>query len=222
MAIVLKYGVYFACALYFFVVEIRPDAYQIVHVNDLGVHGALFAVEEESLLEVMQKRLLDLQASGQLTVLQDKMVEYAQQKALAPTRVQHLTKTTKKRVYRYDPTLVMESDMVIAKIVHGKEVVIARKGDRVNPLDTVSLTRGLLFIDGDDEAQLKLIEAYSKHFDIVLVGGKPIDIQRQYNVPMFFDQGGILSKRFGIQHVPAKIEQVSQKDRYVQITEFKP
>lgn len=197
--------------------EIRAD-----EMNDLGVHGAVFSIEEESLLEVMKKRLGSLQESGALQAMQDKMVSYAQKNALEPKRLEHITKTTTPRVYRYDPTLEIQSDIVISKDVQGKEVVLAKKGDRINPLDKVAFTRGLLFIDGEDPDQLKLIDSFSKDFDIVLVAGKPMALKERFGVMIFFDQGGILTKRFGIQQVPSKVEAAPDGARYLQITAFKP
>lgn len=203
-------------------VEVKAKEAKAIEVHNLGVHGAIFTIEETSLLDVMMKRLNELQACGKLGEMQEKMASEAKKRALEPKRLEHITKTTRHRVYHYDPTLVIESDIKIPKQVHGKQVIIAQKGDLINPLNTVQLTKGLLFIDGEDPEQLKLIDSYSNNFEIILIAGKPIELKDQLNMPIYFDQGGALTKRFGVSHVPAKVEQVHKTDRFLKITEFRP
>ncbi len=125
MAHILKNLVCFSIITSIAVANTKSDSTTMVEVNDLGVHGAVFEIEEESLLDVMMKRLGDLQASGKLEEMQEKMAKEAQKRALEPKRLQHLTKTTRHRVFHYDPTLVIESDIKIPKEVQGKEVVLA-------------------------------------------------------------------------------------------------
>ncbi len=80
----------------------------------------------------------------------------------------------------------------------------------------------MLFIDGEDLEQLKLINSYAKDFSIVLIAGKPIELNEKLGMSIYFDQGGALTKKFGISHVPAKIEQVRKTDRFLKVTEFRP
>ena len=87
-------------------------------------------------------------------------------------------------------------------------MIIAR-GTRVNPLDTVHLREPLVFLDGDDPAQ---IEWASKRYaatgaKFILVGGAPLELMKARQRRFFFDQGGTLVKHFGIAHVPASVEQ---------------
>lgn len=222
MSNILNFFLIFSLVVLVSIKAIQADELKKIECNDLGVHGAVFEIEEESLLDVMMKRLGDLKESGKLEILQEKMVNDAKKRALEPKRLEHITKTTRHRVFNYDPTLVVGSDIKIDQSIQGKEVVLAKKGDRINPLDTVQLTRGLLFIDGEDPDQLKLIDSYSRNFDIVLVAGKPIDLKDKLGLIIYFDQGGALTKRFGINHVPAKVEQAHKDERVLQITEFVP
>ena len=53
------------------------------------------------------------------------------------------------RSWRFDPTITVERN-----IADDKGRVIIAAGTRVNPLDTVPLRAPLVFLDGDDPAQL--------------------------------------------------------------------
>ena len=91
-------------------------------------------------------------------------------------------------------------------------------GTRVNPLDTVPLRQTLVFLDGDDPAQLdwatKKFQASSAK--LILVGGAPLQLMRGKQRRFFFDQGGKLVRHFNIKAVPATVK---QQGRLLLITE---
>lgn len=194
----------------------------VMAIEDLGVHGAIFPIEEKSLLEVIQQRLASLQGSKELQEFEDQLKTHAKAQALEPKPLSHITPTQKRRFFYYDPSLRIDSDIVIPKEVHGKQVVLAQKGQLLNPLHVVRMGRGLLFIDGEDPIQRALIETYQARFDIVLVKGKPLELAKNYKTSIFFDQGGILTTKFGIKHVPCKVEEAPLEKKCLQITEFVP
>ena len=51
----------------------------------------------------------------------------------------------------------------------------------------------------------------------VLTGGSYLDLMRQWQLPVYHDQHGLLTRRFGIQQVPAL---VSQDGRQLRIDEL--
>lgn len=63
----------------------------------------------------------------------------------------------------------------------------------------------MIFIDGDDEQQVKW--AKSKIGKLVLTNGNPVALIKKLNKPVFFDQGGVLTTCFKIKAIPAIIEQ---------------
>ena len=89
---------------------------------------------------------------------------------------------------------------------------------RVNPLDTVPLRAPLVFLDGDDPAQLAwATRRYaSTKAKLILVAGAPLELMKARQRRFYFDQGGTLVKHFGIRAVPATVE---QQGRALLITE---
>ena len=185
---------------------------------DHGVQGELFEIAEEDMIEVLMQRLNQLKESGKLAEFQKEFQEKAKKRLLEPKAVSHVTPTTHERVFYVDPTLTIEGGIVLPEGIPHAGHVLTRKGDRINPLHTLKPHKGLLFIDGDDEAQQQFAMEHAHQFDICLVKGKPLDLEEQLNLPIFFDQGGIITKRYGISHVPAKMEVDGDRLKF---TEFK-
>jgi conjugal transfer pilus assembly protein TraW len=185
---------------------------------DHGVQGELFEIAEEDMIEVLMQRLNQLKESGKLAEFQKEFQEKAKKRLLEPKAVSHVTPTTHERVFYVDPTLTIEGGIVLPEGIPHAGHVLARKGDRINPLHTLKPHKGLLFIDGDDEAQQQFALEHAHQFDICLVKGKPLDLEEQLNLPIFFDQGGIITKRYGISHIPAKMEVDGDRLKF---TEFK-
>ena len=68
------------------------------------------------------------------------------------------------------------------------------------------LSRELLFIDGTDPEELAAAQALvaeRRDARVVLVNGNVADASRQMQRRIFFDQGGALTRLFGIQATPA-------------------
>lgn len=53
---------------------------------------------------------------------------------------------------------------------------------------------------------------------MILVAGSFLKLNREWGRPVYFDQMGILTKKFGIERVPAVL---TQKGRELQIEELK-
>ena len=88
-----------------------------------------------------------------------------------------------------------------------KGQVIAPAGTRINPLDFVQLREDLVFIDGNDAAQLSwATQRWSpQRAKIIFVAGSPFEAMKPFARRFYFDQGGKLVSRFGIAHVPAVV-----------------
>jgi hypothetical protein len=73
--------------------------------------------------------------------------------------------------------------------------LIAAAGQRINPLDFVSVRQDLVFIDGDDPAQTAwAIEHYSDiKAKIILVNGSPVELMTAKKRRFYFDQAGKLT-----------------------------
>jgi len=185
--------------------------------KDLGVYGEVFPIDEKSLLEVIQTKLLALKESGDLETHQKAIAAKTKEKVMRPDPVAGVHKTTKPRVFAYDPSITVPYDL---KDHQGR--VFHHKGTKVNPLDAHTFTP-FLFVDGDDPEQVAWAVkehqlAVSNHKPkIILMKGAPFDLSKKIELPVYFDQSGALVKKFGINQVPAR---VFQQDKQLLIEEL--
>src|SRR3546814_20781192 len=96
------------------------------------------------------------------------------------------------RSWIFDPAMVVEKD-----IFDNKGNAIARAGQRVNPMDFVTIRQKLVFIDGDDRDQLNwaLRRFDDQSAKLIMVKGAPLDAMTQHQRRFYFDQGGFLVDR---------------------------
>ena len=89
--------------------------------------------------------------------------------------------------------------------------VIVEKGQKVNPLNEMSMTKWLIFFDARDEKQIRKAEALIKQAQgnakPILTGGSYLDLQKRWKKQVYFDQQGTLVKKFGIKQIPAVVYQ---------------
>lgn len=170
-------------------------------VQDLGTHGPLFDIGEENMIDFLQNKLKKIEREGGLETLQETWKQKIVEGLKRPKAVDGITRTTTLKQWRVDPTLVIENDIVTP---NGK--ILAKKGDKINPLHHVMPPKGFLFINADDQDQVIFSKKYLEKFDLILVKGSPLDLQDELKVPVYFDQGGYLTKKYNITHVPAFIK----------------
>jgi conjugal transfer pilus assembly protein TraW len=172
--------------------------------KDYGQQGTVFPIVEPDLLEQIRAKLQRLEASGETARLNADLKRRTIARVNRPEPVAGLGAAMALRQWRFDPTITVEQDISDDK---GRLIIAA--GTRVNPLDTVGLRQKLIFIDGDDAAQLTwAIKSYKQtNAKLILVKGAPLDLMRARQRRFYFDQGGSLVKRFGIHAVPAIVEQ---------------
>ncbi len=183
------------------------------HARDYGQQGAIFPITEPDLLEQIQRKLMALQASGATAKLNEDLKRRTIARVNRPTPVSGLVIASAIRSWAFDPTISVAED-----ISDDKGRLIMAAGTRVNPLDTVPLRQTLVFLDGDDAAQLdwatKNFQAISAK--LILVNGAPLQLMRGKQRRFFFDQGGKLVRHFNIKAVPATVK---QQGRLLLITE---
>jgi conjugal transfer pilus assembly protein TraW len=184
--------------------------------QDLGVIGPVYPITEPSLLEVILSKLREAETTGVLARLQRDTQANVKRGIEQPEPVAKITKTTRARSFYYDPSIVVPYAIADAD---GK--VIVAPGTKVNPLDTVSLSKRLLFIDARDATQVgrarNILDERGGKVKVILTGGSYLDLMRRWERPVFFDQQGTLTTKLGIRHVPAL---VSQEGRRLRIDEI--
>jgi len=180
--------------------------------QDLGVIGPVYTIAEPSLLEVILAKLRDAEATGTLAKLHREARAGITRGIENPAPVAKITKTAKARSFYFDPSIVVPS-----AITDADSKVLVAPGTKVNPLDTVSMSKQLLFIDARDAAQVgrakALVDERGGKVKVILTGGSYMDLMRRWKRPVFFDQQGALTDKLGIRHVPALVTQEGKRLR---------
>ncbi|XVN40749.1 MAG: type-F conjugative transfer system protein TraW [Rickettsia endosymbiont of Argas persicus] len=182
--------------------DISIDNNSKIEIKDYGVQGHVFPIIEESLLEIIIAKLKIAKQNGNLGKMQEEFKNKVKQKISRPTPVLAIAKANKNRSWYYNPSFIQKTDI---KDQTGS--IIVKAGTSVNPLEKISWEAPLIFIDGDDEQQIKW--SNSKIGKLVLTSGNPIKLAKKLNKPVFFNQGGVLTTRFKIKAVPAIVQQES-------------
>jgi conjugal transfer pilus assembly protein TraW len=170
--------------------------------KDLGTWGDIYPVAEPDLLDTLHGRLSEMEKSGELAQRQAELRDAVTQSALRPAPVAGIGRADAHRTRFADPTFTVPED-----IVTRDGAVIARRGDRVNPLVSLPFTQTLWFIDADDARQVAWVkrQAAGTASKIILVKGSVRAAADALDVRVYFDQQGALSRRFGLTAVPARV-----------------
>lgn len=183
--------------------------------KDLGTWGNVFEPAEQDMLVFIQNRLKGMEQSGELERLKNEATERVKRNAVRPKPVEGLTVARDYRSFAFDPTFTVPET-----ITDMKGNIIARKGDQVNPLDKVPFSQVLYFIDGDDKAQIAWTRqqiAGGTNFRVILVNGNIKDASDALDERIYFDQSGVLTRKFGFTHTPARI---SRDGRVLKVEEI--
>lgn len=182
------------------------------HALDTGVIGPTYEIAEPHLLKFIEQRLRQKEASGELRRLQEEARKRGVDAVRHPEPVATVSTTQAKRSFYYDPTYTLDRN------VHdGQGRLMFAAGTRANPLDIVSLPRRLLFFDARDPRQVaqarRLIVQYDGRVKPILTGGSYLDLMQAWQLPVYYDQLGLLTKRLGIRQVPAIVSQEGKRLR---------
>jgi conjugal transfer pilus assembly protein TraW len=180
---------------------------QAASARDYGQQGAVFPVIETDLLSVIQNKLTSMQASGALERANKELAARTEARVKRPPPVKGIVVASQARSWIHDPTITVEQDFR-----DGKGRVIVARGTRVNPLDTVPLRQRLVFLDGDDPAQVAwaMGRTTALNAKLILVRGSPFALMKAEQRRFYFDQSGTLTTKFGVRAVPAVIEQAGR------------
>ena len=170
------------------------------------VVGPHYAVDEPDMLTWIERRLAAKQASGELAARIDAATASARRLLEQPPALEHITRAATRRTGFYDPSYTADRN-----IYDHEGGVLVAAGTRVNPLAQVGLRRPLIFFDARDPDQAAFARRYLDSQDgrarPILTGGSYVDLMRRWQVPVYYDQRGLLVRRLGIRHVPAIVAQ---------------
>lgn len=185
-----------------------------VSARDLGTTGHLFIIAEPDMLTFIKQRLQAMEDSGEMAKMQKETEERVKAHAVRPTPVAGLSPAVTTRSFAFDPTFTVRETITD---MQGR--VIAKQGDQVNPLDRVPFSEVLYFLDGDNRAQVAWVKkqiAGQMNFKVILVNGNIKETSDTLDEPVYFDQAGVLTTKFGFTHTPVRI---SRDDRVLKVEE---
>jgi conjugal transfer pilus assembly protein TraW len=184
--------------------------------RDYGIVGTTYLIIEKDFLKEIQEKLKEMEQNGKLAKFQNGIKKQMVDSVNKTKPVAGITPTKFAKSWLFDPSVFLDKNLTDQ---NGR--VFYKAGTKVNPLDHLSLTRTLIFIDGDDETQVKWAIKQDKlkknKTKIILVKGAIIDLMKQTKTRLYFDQNGTLTKKFSIEHTPATVEQEGKKLRISEV-----
>lgn len=166
--------------------------------KDFGVVGETFPIKERSLLDVIRERVDQISDEEKCNIHQRVIDRY--KRKLTRPRSLNLSETEVYSAHLYDPSVTVNAD-----IKDTNDNLIVKKGTKYNPLKNQLLNQNLLFINGDDPDQILWAKRQKGMW--ILVKGSPIELEEKEKRLVFFDQRGVLSQKFKIESVPARVSQ---------------
>ncbi|MBK7674289.1 MAG: type-F conjugative transfer system protein TraW [Candidatus Accumulibacter sp.] len=178
-----------------------------VRGDELGVVGPTYEIAEPDLLAVIESRLKRMAQTGELARKQREHRDRVVSAVEKPKPVPGVQTTVTPRRFFLDPTWVLDRDIRTAD-----GALLFARGQKVNPLEHVSLRERLVLFDGRDRRQVALArQTVQRSWGLRLM--------RSWKRRVFYDQGGNLTRRLGIRQVPAV---VSQDGKRLRIDEIRP
>ncbi|MHB0926997.1 MAG: type-F conjugative transfer system protein TraW [Gallionellaceae bacterium] len=184
----------------------------LANAEDLGVIGKTYDIAERDLIEVIKDKLRNMEKTGELAKRQTEYKNRVMSGIEHPRPIPGIQATETANTHYYDPSIVTDKDIADAT---GK--ILYPRGMRVNPLDYIGWNKYLLFVDARDQKQLdmskRIMATSDKPVKLVLVAGEPLNLMRKWKKQVYYDQGGILARRFAITQVPAIVRQEGRRLR---------
>lgn len=173
--------------------------------RDFGTRGHTFPIEEQDLLSYLTNRVKALSEQERQDI-DTKVKDHYVQGFQNPKPVENLAETTFYSVHYFDPTVRAHQT-----ITDRDGNCIVEKGMPFNPLSRYSLKKNLLFFDSTKASHLAWARTQSASSTWILVRGRPLELEEAENRPVYFDQHGLLSEKFKLTHIPARISQEGLK-----------
>lgn len=181
----------------------------LVHAQNLGAVGQVYDIKEEDAIDMILNKLKEKEKSGELKKLESEAKTRALDSMKNPKPVMGIVATIEKKSKLLDPSVTYDEDI---RTDDGQLIVAA--GTRINPLDYISLSKSLVFFDGNDPDQVSavkgLVDTYKTAIKPILISGSWFELSKKWKQQVYFDQGGFLSQKFEIESVPSVVRQVEK------------
>lgn len=170
----------------------------------LGVYGTIYQITEPDLATVIKKKLSDLEKDGTIERLKQEGKQRIINHIEHPDPIPGISTATQAKTWLIDPTFTEQHSVVALNHT------LIPKGFSYNPLQYGNLQHKYLFADGRDPRQVTIATQFlaaDVTNRVVLTGGSYADLSRKTHRQVYYDQGGALTSRLGIDTVPAILSQ---------------
>lgn len=170
--------------------------------RDVGNFGPVWPIEEPDFLAEIIGRLKAMEADGGLAKMEKEMQDRTRAYVERPRGTDTLPTVQQARSFTVDLSIRLDQDLS-----DQNGVVFAAAGTVVNPLAHSAFRKTILFIDGDDPAQVDWAIGQGDETNslIVLARGAPLELMRKHGRRFWFDQDGIMIGRFQIAALPSRV-----------------
>jgi conjugal transfer pilus assembly protein TraW len=186
------------------------------NITDLGTFGTVFPIQEKHIIDVLKAKMQSDEGKRLLAGMDAQLRQIRESQSVVPTPVPGITPSPQHSSFLFDPSISLKQDLA-----DHKGTRFYNAGDRVNPLDAMTLSKRYVFIDGDKPSQMawaKRMQAQQETM-IILVKGDPVTLMRDNDLTVFFDQEGAMVSRFQLKHVPCSMHQEGKMLRITEWTE---
>lgn len=159
---------------------------------DLGIRGKQYEIKEKSFKDEIAIRLKDVDYA----YWEKEMISQIDKSLIIES---DLSSCKKNNQWVYDPTKIIESDIVIPYF----NKVAYKKGYKYNPLkeNNIQFKKYMFFVDADDMSQLILAKKYSSVAEIFVVKGD-IKKLKDYGLEGMLFRPDIEGKAFKVNCLP--------------------
>lgn len=185
-----------------------------VFSENLGVYGSIYSIEEPDMLSAIHNKLVSMQESGVLAAQKRNFIARSIKHIERPTPVTGVSDIGNQKpiVRLFNPSIVLNKS-----ITNLNGDVIAYSGEKINPLKIHPFNEMLIFIDGDNAKEIQwAVNTENKNqsqfsdIKIILTSGDINQSAKALHQRVYFDQDGVLCKRFGIKHTPTMVYQATE------------
>jgi conjugal transfer pilus assembly protein TraW len=216
-----------------------------VFAKDFGKQGTTFEIKEEGFVSMMQRRLSSINLAEHEKMMEDIASKKVEEPTAVEgiTRAEKTISHSFDPSYVLDADvflpcgkLLYAAGTTVNPLDHmawsGRIVFIdARDKAQVVWVKENYLKSKLASnesVSNEEESSQKLASQHEKDSEkivkikdgddtkIILVGGRPLELEKETNSLIYFDQFGELTKKFNIAHVPATVE---QDGKYLKVIE---
>jgi len=179
----------------------------------LGRVGKVYPIQEEDFVAYMKRRTDEAVKSGEIEEERQKALARARKAFFDPEPIAGVSPALSPSTYYVDPGMIIGED-----IRDHQGNLIAPAGTYINALDHMTLDYGLLFFNANDPRQKSVAKSIVDHYGkrrvkVVLVGGGPALLEKEWGMSVYYDQGGYLVDKLHLTQTPAFVTQDERRLR---------